>query len=160
MSINIEIKNKIDLKTSIPIKSEADLSSKDLGTSILETSQPTSSLYKNLSLDLKLIDINFYLDNIKDSTKSLLPSFNAVLNNDLKYIDEYIKTKYIYKNITLQTALMLACYIGNYEMVIKLLNKEIGYVDLYDRSALFYAKNAISPDERIIKLISEYEYFI
>lgn len=110
--------------------------------------------------DIKLndIDINFYSKNI-ELKNSLLPSFNAILNNDIKFIDEYIKSKYIYKNITLQTGLMLACYIGNYEMVNKLINKEIGYVDLYDRSALFYAKNAICIDERIIKLISEYEYF-
>ena len=113
-------------------------------------------------ISLYNIDINFF--DIKDiddyeNKKSLLPSFNAVLNNDMKFIDEYIKIKYIYKNITLQTALMLACYIGNYDMVIKLINKEIGYVDLYDRSALFYATNSIKPDERIIKMISEYEYF-
>lgn len=113
-------------------------------------------------ISLYNIDINFYdIKSFDDYKKenSLLPSFNAVLNNDMKFIDEYIKTKYIYKNITLQTALMLACYIGNYDMVIKLIDKEIGYVDLYDRSALFYTKNAIIPDERIIKIISEYEYF-
>jgi ankyrin repeat protein len=111
-----------------------------------------------LNINLNDIDINFYSENFK-SEKSLLPSFNAILNNDIKFIDEYIKTKYIYKNITLQTGLMLACYIGNYEMVNKLIDKEIGYVDLYDRSALFYAKHAISTDERIVNLISEYEYF-
>jgi hypothetical protein len=111
-----------------------------------------------LNINLNDIDINFYSENFK-SEKSLLPSFNAILNNDIKFIDEYIKTKYIYKNITLQTGLMLACYIGNYEMVNKLIDKEIGYVDLYDRSALFYATNAIKPDERIIRMISEYEYF-
>ena len=100
-----------------------------------------------------------FSDNKINEDNSLLPSFNAVLNNDINYIDKYIKTTYIYKNITLQTSLMLACYISNYDMVLKLLDKEIGYVDLYDRSALFYAMNSIKPDERIIKLISEYEYF-
>ena len=107
------------------------------------------------------IDINFYSD---DATikfeKSLLPSFNAVLNNDSEFMNEYLKTKYIYKNVTLQTALMFACYIGNYEMVNKLIDKEVGYVDLYDRSALFYAKNSINPNERIIKIINDYEYYV
>ena len=107
---------------------------------------------------LNQIDINFVDSDIFNST-SLLPSFNAVLNDDFNYIDNYNKSKYIYKNTTLQTALMLACYIGNYKAVEKLINKEIGYIDLYDKSALFYAMNSINPNENIIKLISNYEFY-
>ena len=135
-----------------------DIKSNDIKSNDIKSNDIKSNDVKSNDVNLNDIDINFYSENIK-LEKSLLPSFNAILNNNIKFIDEYIKTKYIYKNITLQTGLMLACYIGNYEMVNKLINKEIGYVDLYDRSALFYAKNAISIDERIIKLISEYEYF-
>lgn len=113
------------------------------------------------------IDINFFKDNnlieyskLNNENKSLLPSFNAILSNDIKYIKEhYLKMPYIYKNTTLQTGLMLACYLGNYELCKCLINKEVGYVDLYDRSALFYAIHSINPNDDIIKLLLNYEYF-
>jgi len=111
-------------------------------------------------INFEPIDINFY--NIHDvnkfkTMKSKLLTFNSILLNDNSKIKNYLKSKYIDKNITLQTGLMLSAYIGNYEMVKLLINKEIGYVDLYDRSALFYAENALIKNDDIIKLLEEYE---
>jgi len=109
-------------------------------------------------MKLSKIDINFIdcdLDE-KNELNTLLPSFKAVLTSDYDYLNEYIKTKYVYKNTTLQTSLMLACYLKDLKAVEILLNKEIGYVDLYDNSALYYAK--CSKDDNIIKLIEKYEF--
>ena len=107
------------------------------------------------------IDINFYNNmffDYQNKKLSILPTFNAILMNDLKYIDDYLKVKYIYKNVTLQTGLMLACYIGNIDMVKKLISKEVGYIDLYDRNALFYAYNSINKNKEIIDLLKKYEF--
>lgn len=87
---------------------------------------------------------------------SMLPSFTAVLKSDYDFLNEYAKIKYVYKNTTMQTSLMLACYVNNLKAVEILMNKEIGYVDLYDNSALYYAKHSGNND--IIELIKQYEF--
>ena len=96
------------------------------------------------------------INTIDNDLISLLPSFTAVLKSDYNFLNEYAKTKYVYKNTTMQTSLMLACYINDLKAVEILISKEIGYVDLYDNSALYYAKHSENND--IIELIKQYEF--
>lgn len=95
------------------------------------------------------------IDILKTITEDIkLPAFNAIVNNDFKYIEEYSKSNYSETNARRQTPLMLACFIGKLHMVEKLIN-ECGQVDLNYRSAIDYAR--MNGNGAIISLIEEFE---
>ena len=100
------------------------------------------------------IDINFF-NHLEGPSK--LMSFQAVLMHDYTTLHTYLNDAYIHKNITLQTALMLACYVGDVDAVRILIPKEIGHVDLYDRNALWYATHSMNPCQECIELVKTYE---
>lgn len=105
------------------------------------------------------IDINFYGMNINDiyNSKSIIKTFDCLIKQDYETLKS-TKDLGPYKNVILQTGLMLACYIGDVKGVESLLY-EIGNVDLNDNNALFYAMNSLNPNDEIIKMISKYEWY-
>jgi hypothetical protein len=113
-------------------------------------------------MQLSKLDINIMDYDFKDNT-TLIPTFKDVLTNNYESLQKYVEeSKYVYKNVTLQTSLMLACYIGDLKAVETLISKEIGYVDLYDHSALYYALHSCKNENqsKIIEMINEYEFVI
>ena len=73
------------------------------------------------------IDVDFFgmtLIDIYNST-SVLKDYNNIISKNYEELKNPLKDK----NVILQTGLMLACYIGDFEAA-KLLISEVGNVDL------------------------------
>ena len=102
------------------------------------------------------IDIDFSTLNLIEIQKStsIIDSFNYIINKDYEKLNKINK---IEKNLIQQTPLMLACYIGDI-ISVKILLKQVGYVDLNDKSAIDYALNSLNVNDEIIKIIDNFEY--
>ena len=96
-------------------------------------------------------DINII--NYTSNYNSCINSFNYIMNDDYENLKKYVQAHVIDINVVHQTPLMFACYLDKIECI-KILLCEVGQIDLYDRSALYYCKS-----DEAKNIVGEYESY-